>query len=537
MANIFGSSKKHDDANGGNADNPRSNEDGGRAPTSRRSYDREPDERTRLLPSRGPPHHDGYLDPDDPAVSPYNLWTVRFVRYLTVLFLAITFLWWVLLLVCIFISPPGLHSRGSGFFDFSYTTLTAGNLLVAILFFAAPSRAMRVSNGIVALFLLVDMIIILAVKRIRNEEGGIGIASVVWAFFISVWCIIADRVVAWGKKEEEERLTGRPETRRTLKEWVEVLVATIVLVIFIIITILFTATLIIRSLDAGLPFKGERYAVDGGKYDVHLSCVGNVTDRPTVLLEAGEYPVESGFGQWAYAAWQNGTIDRYCYWDRPGYGWSDNAPSPHSAGMSADAFSEALALAGEEGPWILVSAGYGSIVSRIFSSRQRGVRGILLVDPLHEDLLHRIGSPGRGFRLWGWGILSPLGITRIVGALFKGRTKEDRVYGRSAHTGGKFIKARLQENLVAESFTKREVVQARKIQSAKTPLAIVSSGIKVRTDDDWEGKQEDLTKLTKKLVSWDVVNKAPHEVWQTLDGRGIMEKRLAQLLKEAQRSR
>ena len=36
---------------------------------------REPTERDRLLPSnpanhpRGPPHNDGYLDPDDPAVS------------------------------------------------------------------------------------------------------------------------------------------------------------------------------------------------------------------------------------------------------------------------------------------------------------------------------------------------------------------------------------------------------------------------------------------------------------------------------------
>ncbi|OCK93627.1 uncharacterized protein K441DRAFT_677934 [Cenococcum geophilum 1.58] len=53
---------------------------------------------------------------------------------------------------------------------------------------------------------------------------------------------------------------------------------------------------------------------------------------------------------------ENSTISRYCYWDRPGYAWSDNAPSLHSAGVSADALSEALARAGEEGPWILVSA-------------------------------------------------------------------------------------------------------------------------------------------------------------------------------------
>ena len=93
---------------------------------SRSSHEEEPSERTRLLQDRPPPvRNDGYLDPDDPAVSPscplreceeesnrcddqvspYNLWTVRFLRYLTVLFLVITFLWWVLLLVSIFVSP------------------------------------------------------------------------------------------------------------------------------------------------------------------------------------------------------------------------------------------------------------------------------------------------------------------------------------------------------------------------------------------------------------------------------------------------
>merc|ERR1712225_81371 len=135
----------------------------------------EADERTRLLP----PPSQGYLSPDDPAVSPYNLWTVRFLRYLTVLFLVVTFLWWVLLLVSIFVSPPKMHSRGSGFFDFSYTTLTTGNLLVALLFFANPSRGMRVLTYVIAFFLLVDMILILAVGRLRQEEGWVGIASVV----------------------------------------------------------------------------------------------------------------------------------------------------------------------------------------------------------------------------------------------------------------------------------------------------------------------------------------------------------------------
>ena len=432
-----------------------------------------------------------------------------------------------------------MHSRGSGFFDFSYTTLTLGNLLVAILFFSTPSKAMEWGSLVVVVFLLIDVVIIAAVERIRVEEGWVGIASVVWATLMALHNVLTDRVVAWGKKEEEERLTGRKETRRTLREWCAVLTASVIMVVMIVVVILLTATLILRSRDAGLASPGQRYYVDGDKYQLHVACVGNVTyndkgkRNPTILLEGGENPVEDTFDDWVYNAYNNGTIDRYCYYDRPGFAWSDNAPSPHSAGMTSDALSEALARAGEQSPWILVSAGIGGIYSRIFSSRHvKEISGIMLIDALHEDLLYKVAKPGRGFLLWARGVISPLGYDRLFGAIAKGRKPEDRVYGRSAYQGGKYIKAKLQENLVANSLTKTEVSQARNIQSDRTPLVIVSSGINVRKDNEWEQKQRDLTKVTENLVSWDIVNAAPHEVWKTLEGRKILEKRLGELVKE-----
>jgi hypothetical protein len=126
--------------------------------------------------------------------------------------------------------------------------------------------------------------------------------------------------------------------------------------------------------------------------------------------------------------------------------------------MAADSLAEALTAAGEQGPWILVSAGVGSIYSRIFASRHvTRVQGIFLIDPTHEHYLDHIGRPGRGFLLWLRGIFSPLGLDRVVGAVFRGRSREDRVYGRSAYQTGKFIKAKLQENLVARSTTAAEV--------------------------------------------------------------------------------
>lgn len=176
--------------------------------------------------------------------------------------------------------------------------------------------------------------------------------------------MLCDRVVEYGKREEEERLTGRQETRRSLAEWLSVFSVTIILIGFIAIAALITGNLIIRSRDVSLSPPGSRYFVDNEKYQVHVFCLGNPTTSQgkkatTVLLEGGEDPVEFGMEEWVRDAFRNKTIDRYCYWDRPGMGFSENARSPFSAGMAAEALSQALAKAGVGGPWVLVSHGVG----------------------------------------------------------------------------------------------------------------------------------------------------------------------------------
>lgn len=531
MVSLWGSNKNGTDEQEEDGERPTSSSR--REEPPRQSEDT--NERSRLLPreQRGP----GYLSPDDPAVSPYNLWSVRALRWFEILFLVITFLWWVLLLVSIFVSPPKFNSRGSGFFDFSFTSLTLGNILVALIFFAVPSSAMSILSMSISVLLLIDMIIILAVPQIRVEEGWVGIASVVWAALIGFYNVITNRTVKWGKAEEEERLTGRQETRRTLKEWLAIMLATVIMVIYVIIVVLLTAVLVLRSRDAAVKAPGEKILVDGDKYAVHVACVGEQTfyedgsRKPTVLLEGGYMPVFDTMEDWVFNAKENGTIDRYCWWDRPGLAWSENAPSPHSAGMSASVFSEALAIKGEEGPFILVGAGIGGIYTRIFSARNvRNIVGIMLIDALHEDLLHRVAAPGRGFFLWGRGILSPLGLDRLAGALFKGRTKEDRVYGKSSYQGGKFIKNKLQENLVADSLTRSEVASSKNIQQPNVPLVVITSGRHVKTDDIWEQKQKELTKVTENLLAWEIVGKAPaEEVWRVKEGRDVLEHWLGKL--------
>ncbi|KAJ8111265.1 hypothetical protein ONZ43_g5662 [Nemania bipapillata] len=462
-----------------------------------------PNEHTRLLPNRV--EGTNYLSPDDPAVSPYNLRSIRFTRYLTIFFTFVAFAWWTILLVSIFVTPPGFHIRGSGFFPFSYASVALANLLFTLIFFAVPAKAVRVASLIVGGLLFLDAIFLISIEKTRYEEGWVG------AFLTVIWTLVTDRLVEWGKYEEEERLTGRAETRRTLGEWVAVLVSTISMVILAIVVFLMTCTLLLRALDSGLAVPGKLYWVDGAKYRLHVYCRGNHTGTrvvPTVLIEGGEGPVENGLWEFADNAVKNGSINRYCFVDRPGFAWSDTAPSPLSAGMTIEAIDEALARAGENGPWVLMSA----------------------VDPLHEEFLSDVGAPGRGFILWLRGIISPLGLDRVPGAVFKGRTKEDRVWGRAAYQTGKYIFARLQENLVAGTLSKRDVASSRAIQDRDVPLTLVSSGAKIRKDSKWEEKQRDLSGLTHNLHHWDIANDAPHRVWETMEGRELIEKRLRQLV-------
>jgi hypothetical protein len=145
--------------------------------------------------------------------------------------------------------------------------------------------------------------------------------------------LATDRLVEWGKYEEEERLTGRAETRRSVSEWIAVLVATIAMAILAIAVFLMTCTLILRALDAGLAPPGNLYWVDGhNKYRLHVYCHGDQSDHagskvPTVLLEGGEAPVEDGLWQFADNAVKNGSISRYCFVDRPGLAWVSDTTS------------------------------------------------------------------------------------------------------------------------------------------------------------------------------------------------------------------
>ena len=83
----------------------------------------------------------------------------------------------MLVLVLVFITPPSLHTRGSPFFAFSYASVAMSTLITTLAFFSAPSKSVRILAASTGVMLLVQTIIILSVRRTRNEEFWVGIAS------------------------------------------------------------------------------------------------------------------------------------------------------------------------------------------------------------------------------------------------------------------------------------------------------------------------------------------------------------------------
>jgi hypothetical protein len=106
--------------------------------------------------------------------------------------------------------------------------------------------------------------------------------------------------------------------------------------------------------------------------------------------------------------------------------------------------------------------------------------------------------------------------------------------GRAAYQSGKYIKAKLQESLVAVTMTAAEIQSSRHIQMGHAPVVVVSSGQEVRKNSQWAERQEDLSHITDNLLSWDIADDAPHEVWNTGQGREILERRLKELVQKSQ---
>jgi len=115
-----------------------------------RATDDAPDEHTRLLPNRVDSSSVEPTASESLNLSPYQDTGVKIAWIATIVFTILTAVWWLMLFISMFLTLPHLHSPGSVFFGFSYTSIALAMLVFHLIFFAAPARLIRVLGSIIA---------------------------------------------------------------------------------------------------------------------------------------------------------------------------------------------------------------------------------------------------------------------------------------------------------------------------------------------------------------------------------------------------
>lgn len=89
---------------------------------------------------------------------------------------------------------------------------------------------------------------------------------------------------------------------------------------------------------------------------------------------------------WSWVQPEIANLTRVCSYDRGGFGWSDAAPMPRTAGRMVDELRRLLDRGRVPPPFVLVGHSFGGLIARIFAARHRAdVAGLVFVDPAHPE--------------------------------------------------------------------------------------------------------------------------------------------------------
>lgn len=121
--------------------------------------------------------------------------------------------------------------------------------------------------------------------------------------------------------------------------------------------------------------------IDIGGRRLHLHCTGE--RQPTVVVETG---LGDFSFDWVLVQQRVSAFARICTYDRAGYAWSDDGPTPRTFDQLNLELHDALARVGERGPFVLVGHSFGGGVVRRYTERYPDeVAGLVLAETVSED--------------------------------------------------------------------------------------------------------------------------------------------------------
>ncbi|KAI5956745.1 hypothetical protein KGF54_000362 [Candida jiufengensis] len=497
------------------------------------------------------------LDPDDPLVSPLKLDYVKILKFIQVLLVFINLVLFLVLLFSEFFALPGFNNRGKSFLQMDLALVCLFINVLNNFTFIVPSYYERIGGYVVSGFLILDLLVILIIPETRIDQGLLGTILLLWTAANSIFNSLSDYWVDEARKYQQIRLTGRVEKRKTVAELFINLIKVVVEIFILWIIWCISLTIWLHAFDTHEKPWGKMVPVDNNQFDVHLACFGDVHSKeakqPIVLVEGGQITSSEVFAEWIEELYHLNKVERYCIWDRPGYGFSNSAPPPASIGIISDYLSDALDKEGIEGPFAVVGFDIGGLYARMFASRHRAhIQSILFVDSWPVDLLKKWPFNGSGkknestkvfrnslevmdnitgIKLWLKGFISPLGIIPSIHWFFHPMkySSKSRIFGRDMYYQSKYIRARCQEQLVSGILSYNEVKDA---DINELTVGVISSDFMIKKSLNWGKWQREISKLSSKTAEWVIAENSDHFIWRSPKGKKQLSDLLLRLIGE-----
>lgn len=458
-------------------------------------------ERTPLLSSEHEPR-EGYAAPSASRLPA----ALRALQAFTLLMDLV----WLCVLYLDFVNGFGLQpSQGSQFGLFYMTFVALMTLLVSVLIPTSKSKDRTLCVIICGLFLL-NFLMIAATPQLLRQYGvlspAITFVLVVSSVLLSIPALSADSTTVFG--------------------YLRGLVKHAAHVIVLVFASLMAINTLLQAIDTHTSLPSV-YSINNT--NIRLTCIPTGNGGPVALIEPGSTPSSELY------AWLRNLkgFKTVCYWDRPGYGLSDNAPLPLSLGSTVDYLEQALSrdpqLAADVDNMVLVAHGTGSLYTRVFAARTSfRVAGVVLIEPLHEELFYQQQSFIHGMKEFALGAFAPGSYVNLKG-LFTGLGTDERVFGGLSLKQPGVFRTLVQQQMTARGESRTEIMTSA--FQPQTPLLLLSSSAEC-IDQTWTKYQRMHLKLTENAVAWKIVA-GPHELWRTPQGLQEATKEIEQFLEYA----
>jgi pimeloyl-ACP methyl ester carboxylesterase len=246
-------------------------------------------------------------------------------------------------------------------------------------------------------------------------------------------------------------------------------------------------------------FPAPGQMIDVGGHRLHINCVG--TGTPTVVIDAGWGDSSLAWSSWVQPA--AARTARVCTYDRAGMGYSEPGPLPRNAERFARELHALLSGAGVPGPYVLVGHSMGGLAVRVFAHDYAAeMAGVVLIESMSpsgaKPSTSATSTQTDSHSIVDSAITLPArtGVLRLLaGPLNQNAGLSPEVAG--AYTALTVTPRHWQTWLDEGKAMPESLAQAGAVKSfGSLPLIVLSRGMTVDPDQDWQTMQTGLLELS-----------------------------------------